>query len=85
MKWFAVCGAIAVATLAGQASTQAGSAPPINEMSYPSASFGRILPARLLNSILIGGNPSAAAEQAETVSSLPRTHRVVHIIGSEFE
>jgi len=85
MKWFALCGAIAVATVAGELSTQAGSASPIKGMSYPSASFGRILPARLLNAIRIGGSPHPAAEQVETVSSQPPTRRVVHIIGSAFE
>lgn len=84
MKWFAIYGAIAVAALTGQASAQAGPAPAIKGMSYPSASFGRILPARLLNAIRIGGNP-AAAEQEEIITSKLRTCRIVHIIGNELE
>lgn len=55
------------------------------EMSYPSASLGMALPARLLNAIRIGGDAGAVAESEEIVTTEPRTRRIIHIIGKDLE
>ena len=55
------------------------------DMSYPSASLGMALPARLLNAIRIGGDTGAVAESEEIVAVEPRTRRIIHIIGKDLE